>query len=201
MTGAEQHKSPDDVMDSVLAARDRRNRRRRLRRRRAHFSPELVGAFCQRARAGLRTDPAHAYELGELALLVAAKIDDDDATFAAHHVLATVAVVAGEYPAALRALDAASATEHVRRTPHDAARIQQVRRSSKFLVTIGACATAGGIQALRNFKDVQEFVQLVYPTPALIDTLAQSTPRARFLRESVRSRKPEPANQPADAER
>jgi coenzyme F420-reducing hydrogenase gamma subunit len=66
-------------------------------------------------------------------------------------------------------------------TPHDAARIQQVRRASKCLVTIGACATAGGIQALRNFKDVQAFVQLVYPTPAVIDTLAQSTPIAEHV--------------------
>ncbi len=50
-------------------------------------------------------------------------------------------------------------------TPHDAERIHQVRRASKFLVTIGACATAGGIQALRNFKDVKEFISIVYATP------------------------------------
>ncbi|MGB9603324.1 MAG: oxidoreductase [Limisphaerales bacterium] len=61
-------------------------------------------------------------------------------------------------------------------TPHDAERIHQVRRASRFLVTIGACATAGGIQALRNFKDVKEFVAQVYPTPAYIDTLSKSTP-------------------------
>jgi coenzyme F420-reducing hydrogenase gamma subunit len=63
-------------------------------------------------------------------------------------------------------------------TPHEAARIQQVRRASKVLVTIGACATAGGIQALRNFKDVREFLNIVYATPAYIDTLARSTPIA-----------------------
>ncbi len=63
-------------------------------------------------------------------------------------------------------------------TPHDAARIQQVRRVSKTLVTIGACATAGGIQALRNFRDVNEFVSIVYATPAYIDTLDRSTPIA-----------------------
>src|SRR3990172_3416954 len=39
-------------------------------------------------------------------------------------------------------------------TPHDAERIHKIRRNSKFLISIGACATAGGIQALRNFKDV-----------------------------------------------
>jgi coenzyme F420-reducing hydrogenase gamma subunit len=63
-------------------------------------------------------------------------------------------------------------------TSHDVERIHQVRRSSRFLVTIGACATAGGIQALRNFKDVKEFVSIVYATPAYIDTLNTSTPIA-----------------------
>ena len=61
-------------------------------------------------------------------------------------------------------------------TPHDAERIQRVRRDSRFLVTIGACATAGGIQALRNFKDVREFTSIVYATPEYISTLATSTP-------------------------
>jgi sulfhydrogenase subunit delta len=63
-------------------------------------------------------------------------------------------------------------------TPHDVELIQQVRRVSKHLVTIGACATAGGIQALRNFKDVQEFVSIVYATPQYIETLDKSTPVA-----------------------
>ena len=67
-------------------------------------------------------------------------------------------------------------------TPHDAERIQRVRQVSKFLVTIGACATAGGIQALRNFKDVKEFVSLVYAQPEYIETLAQSTPIAQHVR-------------------
>jgi coenzyme F420-reducing hydrogenase gamma subunit len=60
-------------------------------------------------------------------------------------------------------------------TPHDRERIQEVRRQSKFLVTIGACATAGGIQALRNFRDVKEFVRLVYARPDYIETLESST--------------------------
>lgn len=67
-------------------------------------------------------------------------------------------------------------------TPHDAARIQQVRRASKYLVTIGACATAGGIQALRNFQDVQEFLSIVYATPSYIETLERSTPIAEHVR-------------------
>jgi sulfhydrogenase subunit delta len=61
-------------------------------------------------------------------------------------------------------------------TPHDAERIRQARKASKFLITIGACATAGGIQALRNFKDVKEFTKIVYARPEYIDTLEQSTP-------------------------
>lgn len=63
-------------------------------------------------------------------------------------------------------------------TPHDAERIHHVRRASKYLITIGACATAGGIQALRNFKNVQEFIQIVYATPAYISTLNKATPIA-----------------------
>jgi coenzyme F420-reducing hydrogenase gamma subunit len=63
-------------------------------------------------------------------------------------------------------------------TPHDAERIQEVRRVSKALITIGACATAGGIQALRNFKDVKEFTAAVYARPEYIETLATSTPIA-----------------------
>jgi coenzyme F420-reducing hydrogenase gamma subunit len=60
-------------------------------------------------------------------------------------------------------------------TPHDAARIQDVRHRSKKLVTIGACATAGGIQALRNFADVREYASIVYAHPDYIETLATST--------------------------
>ena len=63
-------------------------------------------------------------------------------------------------------------------TPHDEERIHQVRRASKFLVTLCACATAGGIQALRNFKNVKEFVSIVYATPEYIHTLDQSPPIA-----------------------
>jgi sulfhydrogenase subunit delta len=61
-------------------------------------------------------------------------------------------------------------------TPHDADRIHDIRRASKYLVTIGACATSGGIQALRNFSDVKEFARIVYATPAYIETLNKSTP-------------------------
>jgi len=61
-------------------------------------------------------------------------------------------------------------------TAHDVERIQTARQESKLLVTIGACATAGGIQALRNFKDVKEFISAVYAKPEYIETLTTSTP-------------------------
>jgi coenzyme F420-reducing hydrogenase gamma subunit len=60
-------------------------------------------------------------------------------------------------------------------TPHDAERIHEVRRSSKALVSIGACATTGGIQALRNFANVGDFVSAVYARPDYISTLRTST--------------------------
>jgi coenzyme F420-reducing hydrogenase gamma subunit len=61
-------------------------------------------------------------------------------------------------------------------TSHDAERVHKVRRASKHLVTIGACATAGGIQALRNFADVGEFLRVVYASPDYVSTLGTSTP-------------------------
>ncbi|MCG7198824.1 oxidoreductase [Marinobacter pelagius] len=63
-------------------------------------------------------------------------------------------------------------------TPHDAERIRDVRRRSRTLVTIGACATAGGIQALRNFADIDDFMAAVYAHPEYIETLSTSTPIA-----------------------
>ncbi|MEJ2761108.1 MAG: oxidoreductase [Gammaproteobacteria bacterium] len=67
-------------------------------------------------------------------------------------------------------------------TPRDAQRIRDVRRQSKFLVSIGACATAGGIQALRNFRNVKGFISQVYARPDYIDTLATSTPVAEHVK-------------------
>lgn len=60
-------------------------------------------------------------------------------------------------------------------TPHDAERILEVRKQSRFLMTIGACATAGGIQALKNWGDSDEFLRAVYARPEYISTLATST--------------------------
>ncbi len=60
-------------------------------------------------------------------------------------------------------------------TPHDAERIHDIRERSDRLITIGACATAGGIQALRNFADVKEYAAIVYAQPEYVKTLATST--------------------------
>jgi coenzyme F420-reducing hydrogenase gamma subunit len=61
-------------------------------------------------------------------------------------------------------------------TPHDEERIQEIRKQCRFLVTIGACATAGGIQALRNWANVDDFINHVYAHPDYIQTLKTSTP-------------------------
>lgn len=61
-------------------------------------------------------------------------------------------------------------------TEHDAARIHDIRAQSGSLITIGACATAGGIQALRNWADVETFTSIVYAEPSFIGTLDTSTP-------------------------
>jgi coenzyme F420-reducing hydrogenase gamma subunit len=66
-------------------------------------------------------------------------------------------------------------------THHDAEHIQHIRRQCHTLVTIGACATAGGIQALRNWRDVNEFVRYVYASPDYISTLKMSTPVAEHV--------------------
>jgi len=86
----------------------------------------------------------------------------------AYFLEATSAVVKGPYDLSL--------VEGSITTPHDKERIQEVRRASRFLVTIGACATAGGIQALRNFRNHEEMLSVVYARPDYIETLATSTP-------------------------
>lgn len=87
---------------------------------------------------------------------------------------ATRAVIKGPYDLSL--------VEGSITTPHEVERINEVRRISKNLITIGACATAGGIQALRNFQDVKDFVQIVYAQPDYIDTLEESTPISNHVK-------------------
>lgn len=85
----------------------------------------------------------------------------------AHFPEATRAVVKGPYDLVLveGSISTASAAE----------RIREVRARARRLVTIGACATAGGIQALRNFRDFAELRSIVYASPETIDALAEST--------------------------
>lgn len=66
-------------------------------------------------------------------------------------------------------------------TPHDVERIREVRERSKHLIVLGACATVGGIQALRNFTDVKEYAALVYARPEYVATLDHSKGVADYV--------------------
>src|SRR6266571_2469081 len=85
----------------------------------------------------------------------------------AHFTEASSTSVAGPYDVSL--------VEGSVATPADAQRIRDIRAASAILVTIGACATSGGIQALRNFADVAEFASVVYARPEYVSALATST--------------------------
>ncbi|GAA3932291.1 oxidoreductase [Actinomadura viridis] len=91
----------------------------------------------------------------------------------AHFLEASDAVADGPYDVSL--------VEGSVSTPADRERIRHVREISRTLVTIGACATAGGVQALRNFADVREFASVVYARPEYVATLARSTPIAAHV--------------------
>ncbi len=102
-------------------------------------------------------------------------LDCEDELFAigervkiAHFLEASSAVAEGPYDLALVEGSITSAV--------DLERIRSIRAQSKKLVTIGACATSGGIQALRNMHDHGEMVRAVYAHPELLDSLATSTP-------------------------
>jgi coenzyme F420-reducing hydrogenase gamma subunit len=96
----------------------------------------------------------------------------------AHFLEASREVIPGPYDVSL--------VEGSVTTDEEAARIQHIREQSRLLVTIGACATAGGIQALRNLASasgpgVEEFRAIVYPRPEYIEALATSTPIAAHV--------------------
>ncbi|GLH99753.1 NADH-quinone oxidoreductase subunit B family protein [Phytohabitans aurantiacus] len=91
----------------------------------------------------------------------------------AHFLEASSATVAGPYDVSL--------VEGSVTTPSDVERVKRIRAQSKALVAIGACATAGGIQALRNFADVDEFRSVVYARPDYIQTLARSEPISTYV--------------------
>ncbi len=86
----------------------------------------------------------------------------------AHFLEASSATVAGPYDVSL--------VEGSVTTPSDVDRIRRVREQSRLLVTIGACASAGGVQALRDLADIKEFQSVVYANPEYVSTLATSTP-------------------------
>lgn len=67
-------------------------------------------------------------------------------------------------------------------TPEDLEKIQKIRRDSAFLITIGACATAGGIQSLRNYDKVEDYISAVYATPSYISTLEKVSPIAEYVK-------------------
>lgn len=96
------------------------------------------------------------------------------------------AVDIANFPEASRAVDEGpydlALVEGSITTAHDAERIRKVREQAGVLVAIGACATAGGIQALRNWGNVEEFTRLVYASPEYISTLTTSTPISYHVR-------------------
>ena len=67
-------------------------------------------------------------------------------------------------------------------TPDEIRRIKKIRENAKHLITIGACATTGGIQALRNAASYQEWMSSIYATPQTIQTLATSTGIAKHVK-------------------
>lgn len=91
----------------------------------------------------------------------------------AHFLEASRAVVAGPYDLSL--------VEGSITTQHDLERILEVRRVSRKVLTIGACATSGGVQALRNYLDIGELTRAVYAHPEYIRTLATSTPISQHI--------------------
>ncbi|MGD9851159.1 MAG: sulfhydrogenase subunit delta [Nitrospirales bacterium] len=66
--------------------------------------------------------------------------------------------------------------------PEDLPRILEIRQHTTTLITIGACATSGGIQALRNWADVEAFKRAVYPSPEYIHSLSTSTPISEHVK-------------------
>lgn len=62
-------------------------------------------------------------------------------------------------------------------TPEEIERLAKIRINSRYLISIGACATAGGLQALRNLyaAGVDEWRQAVYATPEYVASLDTAT--------------------------
>jgi len=97
-----------------------------------------------------------------------------DAVEIAYFPEATRAVIEGPYTISL--------VEGSITTPDEAKHIQEIRENSQLLISIGACATSGGIQALRNFQDVESFTRMVYAHPEYIQTLDTSQAIAEHVK-------------------
>ncbi|MBK9392774.1 MAG: sulfhydrogenase subunit delta [Uliginosibacterium sp.] len=67
-------------------------------------------------------------------------------------------------------------------TPHDVERLKKIRANSHYLLTMGACATSGGIQALRNNADTAEWMRSVYAKPEYIESLSTSAAIANHVK-------------------
>jgi coenzyme F420-reducing hydrogenase gamma subunit len=67
-------------------------------------------------------------------------------------------------------------------TPHEAEKIKEIRSQARYLVALGTCATAGGIQALRNFANKDELAWMVYENPHFLNALDTSTPIAEHVK-------------------
>lgn len=67
-------------------------------------------------------------------------------------------------------------------TPEEQINIQKIRKNSRYVITIGACATAGGIQALRNSVNYKNWMSSIYASPEYIKTLDTSTAIAEHIK-------------------
>jgi coenzyme F420-reducing hydrogenase gamma subunit len=67
-------------------------------------------------------------------------------------------------------------------TPEEVEKIRKIREDSRYVVAIGACATAGGIQALRNGLSLEALKSAVYPAPEVVEALPTSTPISAHIR-------------------
>ena len=66
-------------------------------------------------------------------------------------------------------------------TAHEIEKLKDIRQESKILIALGTCATAGGIQSLRNFTNASTLAEKVYPHPEYLSYLETATPIAEHV--------------------
>ncbi|MCK7527484.1 MAG: hypothetical protein MZV64_62705 [Ignavibacteriales bacterium] len=66
-------------------------------------------------------------------------------------------------------------------TPHEIERIKEVRAQAKTVIALGTCATAGGVQALRNFANAEEYASVVLRPSEYLHYLQTATPIAEHI--------------------